>query len=124
MSSMPLARWKYTGSTPGADSNTYNLFSTVTAFNGARSGFPLYGIETFVLDIDCDNDGTLKIYKSQDGGTNWYQIEEEAITGPAASAGIHRAYDVAAYSDWKIDWVNGGSAQTQFIVDMAGSPDA
>ena len=107
---------KYIGATPGADGNTYVLFNSFVSQIGS-GGLAMHGIRKVVLDLDCNNAGTLKEYKSQDGST-WTQINQEAIAAPAATAGVKRDYPVGAAEYWKLEWVNGGVAQNPWDVDI------
>lgn len=116
---MPTCAVTYSGSTPGADSNTYPLFSTVTAAPNARGLFQLADIKRFVLDLAHDQALTLKAYWSNDGGTNWNLYSSEAVAAPAAGVTRTRDYLVEHYRDWKLDAVNGGSAQATWILNMA-----
>jgi hypothetical protein len=115
---MTDTRAKYIGTTPGADSNTYNIFNTTVAFSGANF-LSMLGISKIRVDIDHDNAGTFKWYKSEDRGTNWRQIDQEAVSAPASTETTGREFLVEGYMDWKLDWVNGGSAQDPWEVDIA-----
>lgn len=113
-----ICRLKYTGDTPGADSNTYNLFTTVSAQFGSNF-FAHAGVSKFVLFLkgDATETGTLKEYASTDGGTTWNQVSQTAVT-----LGTYQdAYEfvVEPYRDWKLDWVNGGAAKTTWEVNFA-----
>lgn len=112
------ARITYNGSTPGADSNTYNLFSTVTAFPGA-SMLAMTGSRRFALDLKYSTGCTLKTYKSDNRGTDWRQIKEHLLLPPISTGTYRREFAVEAYRDWKIDLVNGGAAQSPFVLDMS-----
>lgn len=114
MSSFP--QFKTTASTPGTDSNTYVLFSS-TGY--AERFFALSGISKFVLDLKHSHIGSLKSYKSDDRGTNWRQLSDDAIS-PASIGTTHAEFLVGAMRDWKLEWVNGGTAQSPWVVDMAG----
>jgi hypothetical protein len=112
-------RVKYTGATPGADGNTYNLFSTVTTFGGANF-CATYNIQRLLVSITNQNAGTLKGYRSSDRGTTWTQVfPDTAVAAPAA--GSTNFYDllISEYPDFKLDWVNGGSAQSPWLIDMS-----
>jgi hypothetical protein len=58
--------------------------------------------------------GTLRAYRSVDKGTNWDQFGGDIVVAAATATGISGPYDflVDTYSDVRISWVNGGSAQT------------
>jgi hypothetical protein len=107
------------GLVPGNDSNTYNLFSSVVAFQGARMA-PQMGYKRLVVDIkNAGGNGTLKFYKSVDRGVNWLQIDEIAVTAPAANATNVYDFLIEEYDDFKLDWVNGGTIQNPWSVSIA-----
>lgn len=122
MSGKPFSQLSYTGSTPGADSNTYVLFSTVTA-NWPERAFALWGVHKFCLDLKHNQAGTINWYKSNDRGTNWRQMGTVAVAAPASTDGTLFEAFVASERDFKLEWVNGGSAQSPWIVDMSLSDD-
>ena len=115
---MGIARAKYTGSTPGADANTYTLFTTVDGEIG-KGFFQHADIHKVSLLLKFSQAGTLKWYESTDRGVNWRQIGQEAIAAPAATADIERDYLVEALLDFKLDWVNGGAAQNPWDPNIA-----
>ncbi len=112
----------YTGATPGADSATYTLFSTVTKFPGkyycASDCLP-----RLVLSLQNSQAGTLKGYRSNDRGVTWVQVFPDTAIA-AAAAGSINFYDffIAEYADFKLDWTNGGNAQATWNIDMALAP--
>ena len=120
-----ITKLKYSGTTPGADTNTYNLFSTVSKEGIGRNFFASVGVEKFLVFIkmDATETGTLKEYCSEDGGTTWLQVSETDVTGAAATSQNPYEFLVAPYRDWKLDWVNGGTAQTVWEVNMALDTD-
>lgn len=112
----------YTGSTPGNDSNTYNLFSTLAGSSNDRwpkNAFALMGVKKLTLVLKCNQAGTLKAYESTDRGTNWRQIDEIAVAAPAANASYATDYSVEGLADFKLDWVNGGTIQSPWDVSMS-----
>lgn len=117
-----IVRVKYTGATPGADASTYTLFSTVTAFPGANY-CAMGGLGRLVLALANSAAGTLKGYVSEDRGINWTQILPDTAVS-ARTAGNQNPFDIriGEYPDFKLDWVNGGSAQTTWLVEMALYP--
>lgn len=110
------------GGTPGADSNTYVLFSTVVAFPGANY-LPENGMKRLQSDIKNSAAGTLNWYKSSDRGLTWQQIGTAAIADPGATSTNNYDWLVEEYADFKLEWVNGGSAQTTWKVDLALSDE-
>jgi hypothetical protein len=100
--------------------NSYTLFST--AIDGwGQNAVQLMGLYLMVLDIKHSHGGTLKLYKSEDRGTNWLQTDETALTPHATDSSVEE-YEVLTYADWQIEWVNGGSDQTTWAVDMCLVP--
>ncbi len=108
----------YNGATPGADSSTYVLFSTVSAFPGKRMHSGM-GFKRFVVGVRHSSAGTINLYKSVDRGTNWVQCD----TFSAASTTLEDLYDalVEHFDDFKVEWVNSGSAQSPWTVSLAFS---
>jgi hypothetical protein len=99
-----------TGGTPGADSNEYTLFDSTVAF--LKSTLPPMGINRAQFTVNNTQSGSLKSYFSPDKGTTW---NLNSTTTVAANAGITAGpYDFALSGaiDWKLTWLNGGSAQT------------
>ena len=107
---------KYTGAAPGANSNTYELFSSVTAFPGARMHSGL-GLKRIVCGVRHSSAGTINLYKSADRGANWVLAD----TFSAASTTLEDVYDalVEHFDDFKLEWVNSGSAQSPWTVSLA-----
>lgn len=110
------AVFTYTGSTPGADSNTYVLFSSVTAFPGKRM-WAYQGFKRMVVGVRHSSAGTINLYKSADRGTTWVLAD----TFSAASTTLEDLYDalVEHMDDFKVEWVNTGSAQNPWVVSLA-----
>jgi hypothetical protein len=117
-----FSQLKYTGAAPGADSSTYVLFNSVTATFPERA-FGLWGVHKFCLDLKCNQAGTLNWYKSDDRGVNWRQMGTLAVAAPAATDSVLAEFFVASERDFKLEWVNGGSAQTTWFLDMSLSDD-
>jgi hypothetical protein len=115
----PHAICKYTGTTPGADANTYVLLATTQATGNAgwpECYFALAGVKKVTLVIKHNNAGTLKVYESTDRGTNWRQIDSITVAAPAATAATPYDFVVEGMRDWKLEWVNGGAAQSPWDV--------
>ncbi len=106
----------YTGATPGADSSTYVLFSSVTCFPGKRM-HSYAGLKRFVVGVRHSSAGTINLYKAADRGTNWVLAD----TFSAASTTAEDLYDalVEHMDDFKVEGVNSGSAQSPWVVSMA-----
>ena len=115
---MSVTRAKYTGTALPTDSDTFVLFTTVETGKGANF-FAMLGVERFSVNIKNSHAGTIKTYKSMDRGTNWLQVSANAVGVPSASDENVAEYLVGSYIDWKVSWVNGGTTQTTFGIDMS-----
>lgn len=116
---MSYSTVKYTGTALPLLNTTETLFSTVTAFATGANMFALAGIKRFLLDLKNSHSGVLKVYKSDDRGTNWNQIDNVVVAAAAATDSNVYSFLVHGYRDWKIDFVNDGTTQTTFEVDMS-----
>lgn len=110
--------FRYTGAVPGADSNTYPIFNSVTAFTGASMA-QNNGLKRLFVTIDNPQSATLKFYRSNDRGTNWVQVGGDfAITSSATDVSTFDGL-IEGFPDFKLDLVNGGTAQTGMTVTIA-----
>jgi hypothetical protein len=109
-------RISYIGGTPGADSNAYTVVDTTQMGGGGvlSNG----GANTVVVNIKNDQTGTLKEYRSADKGSTWTQISQTSVAIPAAGQSNSYEFSVLQFTDWKLEWVNGGTAQTVWAVDI------
>jgi len=113
-------------STPGADSNTYIMFDSTVTFaapnhsNGKSTGLREHNISRVIFAVENSHAGTLKAYRSIDKGTNWDQVAGDFTVAAASATDISGPYDflVDTYSDFRISWVNGGSAQTTWRAEV------
>lgn len=112
------SRIKYSGTAPGADSNTYVLFSTVASFTMANAA-QMGGVHKLVLTLKNSQAGTLNTWRSTDRGVTWVQITTEAITAGTATTSTPREYLLEQFADFKLEWVNSAVAQATWVVDMA-----
>lgn len=114
-----IAQPRYGGSALPGNAETVVLFSTVVAFPG-KSFHAGAGIHRILIDIDHDQSGTIKAYRSNNRGVTWTQFYDSgAIAAPGATASTERDIAVEPLQDWKVEWVNGATPQTLFLVDMA-----
>lgn len=114
-----FAQPRYGGSALPGNAETVVLFSTVTAFP-AKSMAAMIGIARLIIDIKHDQSGTMKAYRSQNRGVTWNQFYDSgAIAAPAATSSTIRDIAIEPYMDVKVEWLNGATPQTTFIVDMA-----
>jgi len=107
------------GGTPGADSNTYVLFDSTVTFaapnqsNGKSTTLSAHDVSRIELSLVNDQAGTLKTYRSVDKGANWDQVYGSITVAANSTTDINGPYDflVDSFGDFRISWVNGGSAQ-------------
>lgn len=118
---MSQTRVAYIGTALPANADTENIFSTQVS---ASSGFFQHaGIKRFLVSVKNDQAGTLKEYRSVDGGATWDQISQTSVALVASTARNTYDFLVEPYEDWKLDWVNGGVTQTTFDIDLALETD-
>lgn len=113
------AKPKYTGTALPTGANTVTLFSTVTAYPGANY-LQGHGVHRLSIWLQNDHTGTLKAYASEDRGVTWTRVEADVAVSASATNDENRYdYLVENYSDFKVDFTNGGTNQTTFNVRMA-----
>ena len=114
---------RYTGLTPGADSNTYVIFDTTVAFPGARYA-AMNRMKRLQVGLSNSQAGTYNWYKTQSRVTStntaivWTQIGTAAIAAGATAENTND-FLIEEYADFKLEWVNGGVAQATWVVDLA-----
>lgn len=110
-----------TASAPGADSNTYPIFNST---NSGLWGAGNLHIWCSRLQFSLANSaaGTVKVYRSTDKGTNWDEFGGDTAWVASTSTDINGPLDILVdpHTDVKIDWVNGGSAQTTWRPSLNG----
>src|SRR5689334_9796650 len=128
---LSFSRITYKGTTPGADGNTYVIFASANPgtasdvmnanrFNAFPGNSPaLMGFRKAVVTMKMDKLGTLNLWESPDRGTTWRQVDTVAVAAPASTASSITEFLVEGMPDFKIEWVNGGQAQTFFDVYQA-----
>lgn len=112
----------YTGTAPGADSSVYLLFDSTKLGVTTAGKFSLANLikaQRFTLSLLNAAAGTLKAYRSENGGTTWSQVFADDAVSAATTTAAFRDYYIAGFRDFKLEWTNGGSAQTTWLVDMA-----
>lgn len=115
MASSDVRVISYDGAAPGADSAVYLLFdSTVMAdATGGRQQFLSY--RRYLLSLRNGATGTVKAYAKQVPADPWQQVFEQAL-GAAATRNNDLSIPIGAHIDFKVEWTNGGSAQSPFYV--------
>lgn len=123
---MTMTRLGYSGGTPGADSNTYTLFSSVTAWPTTYNALSQYGQKRYVLRLEYSQDCTLNWHQSNDRGTNWRAVGTQALTAavPGTPQSVTVDVVVEGFQDFRMQLVNSGTAQgAGFTVDQALDTD-
>lgn len=110
---------KYAGATPGADVNTYNLFDSTVYSASARGPIRFASFMRYVLALKNAAVGTIKAYGSMDKGATWIEFYELAVPISTVQRMNQIAIALEPHVDVKIDWVNGGAAQTTWYVGQA-----
>jgi hypothetical protein len=105
------ARFTYGGTTPGADSNDYVLFTTVGMF------VPPGVTRRVRVVTKHPQSGTLKLQRSSDGST-WTTVQTSALTAPTYANTVDWVVS-PLYREWRLVWTNAGAAQTGWFVDVA-----
>jgi hypothetical protein len=111
-------RVKYSGSTPGADSNTYVIFDSTVAFPGANF-VQGAGLSRISIRFDHIYTGTVNMYRSVNRGSTWTQVMQQSQSAPDTTQSSYFDVSVEAFADFKVEWVNGGTAQNPWSVDIA-----
>ncbi len=117
-----ITQVKYTGSTPGANSNDYTLFDSTAAFSCARQA-QMMSVNKAALVLNNSAAGTLKLYYSANRGVTWVQCANDAVGAATATATNDFEWNIESLPDFKIVWTNGGSAQTTWSVLMSLNSD-
>lgn len=103
---------------------TVTIFNTVNQFP-AGNMCPLFGMKRLQIDIFNSQAGTLNWFKSfghrgaTSDATTWAQIGTLPL--PLVAGGATNTVDILIeeYEEFKVEFVNGGSNQTVFDVDVA-----
>lgn len=115
----------YNGTAPGADTNTYVLLNTTLLVGAGKFSLAnLPWVCRLMISIKNVAAGTLKLFASEDNGTTWTQVMADVSVAAVGTTASANTYDllIGEYRDVKVEWVNGGSAQTVWRVDMAFLP--
>lgn len=117
-----ITRIKYTGTALPEDSDTETIYSTLSnvAHGQAKSGDVLrqVGARRCVVDVFCSHKGTLQASLSNDDGTNWRKYKEHVMPPTTAGQVWHFEFEVSGLRDFRLQWVNGGTTQTTFDINV------
>lgn len=98
-------------------SGTTELYSTAVACS-AKHQLLAGGVKLFLYDIAHDEDGVIRIDKSQDRGISWV-ICRSIVHAAVANVCSTGAIMVECYDDFRIMWVNDSNDQIVWVVDMS-----
>lgn len=113
----------YQGTAPGADANTYVIFNSAVAFPSANY-MAMNRLKRLQVSLSNSGTGTYNWYKSNTRLTNpsatvvWTQIGTLAVAA-GATASNDNDFLIENLADFKLEWVNGGAAQTTWVVNLA-----
>jgi hypothetical protein len=125
MSCDDTVRVKYSGATPGADTNVYKLFDSSALVPNSGFSWQSLNKARITLRLFCNGNGNLRLYVSSDRGVTWAQYGATiAVTGSTVATGNFWDWYLADFPDVKLEWENGGVAQTTWIPLMALVEDA
>jgi hypothetical protein len=101
-----------------------SIFDSTIAFPSAQY-IAMNRLKRLVTDIKNDQAGTLTWYKSQTRVSSpsatpvWVAIGTLAVAIAAANTTNFNEFLIEEYADFKLEWTNGATPQTQFVVDVA-----
>lgn len=129
---MKATAFRYLGTAPGADANTYILFSTVTGQTGGGGNVPpttpggywsaQNGIYRFQISLTNPAGGTLKVFRSDDRMVTSQQVFDSGLLAGVTTTATTFDLFVGYYPDFRVDWLNATVAQTGWKVDMMLNP--
>jgi hypothetical protein len=107
----------YQGGTPGADTNTYVLF-TSAGLPPRHFVYCGFGRITCSLLADTGEGGTLQLQATQDpaGLTGWQTVHDDVV---AFVANETQTFDylIANFDHFRLQFVNDGAPKTTWMVD-------
>lgn len=117
---------KYTDTALPTLSTTDVLFDTTkmryarssSTYNGFADFLAMTGLRWFKYTIHNDQAGTVNFYFSDDGGAEWNLFKTTAVPIASSTSNTDSTL-VEGYRDFKAEWVNGGTNQTTFNVNLS-----
>ncbi len=79
------------------------------------------GYKRFVVGVRHSSAGTINLYKSANRGTSWVLMDSFSASS-TTEEDLYEAL-IEHVDDFKVEWVNSGSAQSPWDVSMALSPE-
>lgn len=124
---MTTVRVKYDGTALPTDSDTFTLWDSTgnNAHNNGSSAdiINMCGLKWANIRVECSHKGTLHASWSDDDGTEWNVYDQRVMPASGTNMAHHYTIPIVGYRDVKIEWVNGGTTQTNFDVMTSLSPE-
>lgn len=95
-----------------------NIFDSSLAF-GPRQLRHL-PLKRLAINLNNSQAGTMRFYRSVDGGTTWTIFRSTAVAIPAASTINMLEQNIDVFDDVKVDWLNGGVTQVTWELEIEG----
>lgn len=112
----PTTVYKYTGTRPLGDSDTYTLFHLGDI---VRSGHQLAGIGRVALTLQNSAPGILYSEWRERGSETWRQWWSRDMLATQDDRRWSRPFNVGELSDVRWLWKNGGTEQSTFAAELA-----
>lgn len=117
---MTTIRAKYEGTALPTNSDTFTLWDSTenNAHNTGKSAdvINMFGLKWANVRVECSHKGTLHASWSDDDGTEWNIYDQRVMPASGTNMAHHFSIPIVGYRDVKIEWVNGGTTQTNFDV--------
>ena len=117
-----IARVTYAGGLPGGAA-TVSLFDTTVL--GSANALPHASVYRATYVVAMDRDGTFEAHWSDDRGATWHLIDSDAISvgTPGVSESVSGEFAVEGLRDFRLQFVNGATAQGTFDVNVSLSTE-
>lgn len=106
----------YKGTALPGNAESIVLFSSTVAF-GPRAAphYRCYWVDVAITTDEAAGTQTVRLEKSNDGGTTWITVGTPTAVGDGNTA---EEFFVSPYQDFRIVYLNGTTPQTLFAVDL------
>lgn len=111
-----MERFQYSGSAPGANTNATTLFDSTIQL-GAAGALGRARFRSFAVALKNSHSGSVRA-SMRDASGSWQAFRTEDFAASPAGAANTLTLEIGHCADLKIEWVNGGSAQTTWFVAM------
>jgi hypothetical protein len=122
-----IIRVKYDGTALPTDSDTFTLWDSTgnNAYRNSSSADIInqHSLKRCNVSVECSHKGTLTASWSDDDGTEWNVYDQRVMPASGTNMAHQFSIDIAGRRDVKIEWVNGGTTQTNFDVQTSLTSD-